>query len=286
MEPPAERRRPVPDRVASAVATLARLTVLVVTRAIDLCGRMVPEEIRVRLRERDLPWVVLGVVVGIGITLTVGATAASALVYDAVEDGEGLARVDRPVLDWVLTQRTRGRDEAVTWFTDLGSVRLMVPMTIVLAALLWWWWRRPTPAILMMVAGAGSVLMTVVGKHLVGRPRPALELAVPPYETSPAFPSGHALNSWVLWILVGYLVATRLPGRWPHVVVTTIAATLAVLMGLSRVYLGHHWLSDVLVGWTLGTAWLAVIITGHRVALAVRRSGRAGSAPATADAEL
>ena len=80
------------------------------------------------------------------------------------------------------------------------------------------------------------------------------------------------------WILIGYLVAVRTESRRRAVVVPVVAAVLAVAMGLSRVYLGHHWLTDVLIGWTLGTAWLVVIVTGHRLALTVRRwPGRSGA---------
>ncbi|WP_107705974.1 phosphatase PAP2 family protein [Nocardioides allogilvus] len=127
--------------------------------------------------------------------------------------------------------------------------------------------------------------MTVVGKHLVGRVRPPQELAVPPYESTPSFPSGHTLNSWVLWILIGYLVAVRTGSHRLAVVAPAVATVLAMAMGLSRVYLGHHWLTDVLVGWTLGAAWLAVIITGHRLALTVRRWTSDSSEAPEVDAE-
>ena len=238
---------------------------------LDLLRRLLPAGLRARLAERDLPWLVLLVIAVAGGALAVLATAASAELYDGVEEQEGLSALDRPVLDWVVTWRTTALDDAVTAYTDLGSTRFMVPIVLVAAGLLWWWWRRPTPAILLAIGAAGSLLMTVIGKHLVGRVRPPQDLAVPPYETSPSFPSGHTLNGWVLWILIGYLVAVRTTSRRLTVLAPLVAVLLALAMGLSRVYLGHHWLTDVLVGWTLGTAWLAVLVTGHRLALTTRR---------------
>jgi membrane-associated phospholipid phosphatase len=63
------------------------------------------------------------------------------------------------------------------------------------------------------------------------------------------------------------LAAVRPGSHRLTVAAPAVATVLAIAMGLSRVYLGHHWLTDVLVGWTLGAAWLAVIITCHRLAL-------------------
>ena len=254
-------------------SVLGAALVRVTGHLVDLAPRLLPAPLRSRLGG-ELPWLVLIITAGMGAALAVLATVASAELYDDVEDGEGLSRLDRPMLDWVRGWRTPWLDDAVTAFTDLGSTRLMVPIVLVAAGLLCWWWRRPTPAILLTIAAAGSVLMTVVGKDLVGRVRPPLALAVPPYETSPSFPSGHTLNSWVLWILIGYLIALRVSGRRWTWVAPIAAVLLATLMGFSRVYLGHHWLTDVLVGWALGTAWLALLVTGHRLALTTRRGQR------------
>ncbi|WP_367277707.1 phosphatase PAP2 family protein [uncultured Arthrobacter sp.] len=55
--------------------------------------------------------------------------------------------------------------------------------------------------------------------------------------------------------------------------IVALALVFAVTMGLSRVYLGHHWLTDVLVAWTIGIAWLAVVITAHRLFLTFRLLG-------------
>ncbi|MBJ7356182.1 phosphatase PAP2 family protein [Nocardioides sp.] len=251
----------------AAGVALVRATTWLVALAL----RLLPAGLRSRLADRELPWLVLLATTAVGGALAVLATAASAELYDGVEDGEGATALDRPVLDWVAGWRTPWLDDAVTAYTDLGGAHLMIPLVAVAAGALWWWWRRPTPAILLAIAAAGSLLMTVVGKQVVGRVRPPQELAVPPFESSPSFPSGHTLNSWVLWILIGYLVAVRTRSRWVAVVALAVATGLAMAMGLSRVYLGHHWLTDVLVGWTLGAAWLAVIVTGHRLALTVRR---------------
>ena len=160
-------------------------------------------------------------------------------------------------------------------FTQLGGVVGMTIIATTLTLAMTLLWRSRTPLVLMIIAVAGSLAMTAVGKAAVGRVRPPTAEAVPPFETSPSFPSGHTLNSTVIAGLVAYLVILRLRSRLAHVLAILLALGWAVAMGLSRVFLGHHWVTDVIVGWALGLAWLSCVITAHRLFLIVRRS-RAG----------
>ncbi len=206
--------------------------------------------------------------------LVTGLTAASAEIYDQVSDGGGgAAGLDRPVLDAALRLRSPGIDRAVTAYTDLGGP-VGMPLLAVLAVLVMSVaWRQWTPAVLMLAATAGSLTMTVAGKSLVGRTRPPLVDAVPPYESSPSFPSGHSLNAVVVAGVVAYLLVRRQRRAWARAATICAATTFAATMGLSRVFLGYHWLTDVLVAWTLGLAWLTVVVVTHRLFLTVRRRG-------------
>ncbi len=237
------------------------------------------DRLRTGLDERSIPIAVLLITAGIGVVVAGAFTVLSAEIYDAVAERDGVAGFDRPLLDWIVGWRTDTLNTVVTDYTNLGGTVAMPVIATVLAVALAVWWRRWTPVLLMAVAAGGSLLLTVLGKQAIGRARPPHDLAVPPFETSPSFPSGHTLNSWVIFLLVAYLVTCRVEARPWRLVVVTLAVVLAVAMGLSRVYLGHHWLTDVLVGWTLGSAWLIVVITAHRLALTVIRRR-----PDTADA--
>ena len=202
----------------------------------------------------------------------VGLTAAGAGVYDAVAEHDGVAGLDQPALDQAISEHT----DTNTRLFDPGLTHLGGPIGMTIIASLItivtvWRWRSRTPLILMLIAVAGSLTMTTVGKAVVGRARPPLGEAVPPYEYAFSFPSGHALNSTVIAGIVAYLFARRLDplrtedrrdhrGRW------------AVAMGLSRVFLGHHWLTDVMFGLLLGATWLALLITAHRLFLTIRRA--------------
>jgi undecaprenyl-diphosphatase len=225
----------------------------------------------VRLGRQITAHAVLYLTACIGGVLLLGLTAAGASVYDSVAEHDGLASFDRPTLDTAIGLRTATNDKVITWFTHLGGPLGMTIIAACVTTLMVVGWRSRTPLILMVIAVAGSLAMTIIGKIVVARARPPIADAVPPYETIPSLPSGHALNSTVIAGMIGYLLL-RLESRLARTLTIVAAASWAVAMGLSRVFLGHHWLTDVVFGWILGLAWLAVVITAHRLFLTVRRS--------------
>lgn len=210
----------------------------------------------------------------VGAVLITGMLLASAEVYESVEDANGVAAFDRPALDAAVELRTPANAEVVTIFTHLGGFFWMAIITAAITVTLAVIWRSKTPVVLMTIAVTGSLLMTRIGKEWVGRIRPPLTDAVPPFESSPSFPSGHTLNSTVIAGVLAYLVMRRLHSNGGRVLAVVVAITWAVAMGLSRVFLGHHWLTDVAIGWTLGIAWVAAVVTAHRLYLTVRRRDR------------
>ena len=186
-------------------------------------------------------------------------------VYEAVAEEDGVAVLDQPVLHAAQALRSPILDTSVTWLTNLGGTIGLPFLAAAAVAVLCRWQRSWTPLILTASAAAGSLLMTIAGKALVGRTRPPLSDAVPPYESSASFPSGHSLNSMVVAGTIAYLLFIHLDSRRARIITILVAAVFIVAVGLSRVYLGHHWLTDVLVAWSLGLAWLAILITVHQL---------------------
>lgn len=214
----------------------------------------------------------------------VALMVAAERIYDAVTQEDGVAGLDRPVLEAAIALRTPVSEAWVTAFTNLGRTVPMVVMGVVLTTVLFLRYRRRTIWVLMLVASAGGVLFTLVGKTLVGRNRPDPVFAVPPYEDSFSFPSGHTLNSTVVAGMLAYLVVWLAARTWSRVLAVAAATAWAVAMGLSRVFLGHHWLTDVMFAWLLGLGWLALLVTVHRVVLDRRgRDRHALDAPPDAD---
>lgn len=214
---------------------------------------------------------VLALTAAVGAVLVVLLTVATGEIYEAVQEGDGLAGLDRPVLDAALAARSPDLDAGLTSFTHLGGPLGMTVIAATITALMVWRWRSRTPLVLMLITVAGSLTATVVGKNEVGRLRPPRADAVPPYETSWSFPSGHALNSTAIAGMVAYLLLLHLQSRLARALTVVLAGVWAVAIGLSRVFLGHHWLTDVVVGWVIGLAWLAVVVTAHRLFLTVRQ---------------
>ncbi len=137
--------------------------------------------------------------------------------------------------------------------TALGSVTVLTLLVIlalaVLASL-----RRWAEALVVLVGAAGGVAISQGLKHLFLRERPdlvyrAVEAA------NPSFPSGHAMLSAVVFLTLGALAARFSRKRRLKALALGEAVFFSVLVGLSRIYLGVHWASDVLAGWCVGAAW-------------------------------
>lgn len=111
----------------------------------------------------------------------------------------------------------------------------------------------------LWVAGAvlsGSLAVTLL-KHLFGRPRPELIDHLVGTQTL-SFPSGHAANSALVYLTIAALASDHEPSRPARIYLLAVAIVLTLMIGLSRIYLGVHWPSDVLAGWTFGAAWALI----------------------------
>ncbi len=137
--------------------------------------------------------------------------------------------------------------------TLLGDPRGITVVAAVLALVLW---RRGHARLALYVVAArvGAIILSQGLKHLVDRARPVFEAPVAE-AFGPSFPSGHALGSSVFWTTYAVLLVPRV--RWPRLLLAG-AVLVAVLVSVSRVLLGVHYLSDVTGGLLLGLGWAAV----------------------------
>lgn len=220
------------------------------------------------------PYAAMWIVLAAGGLLVVGLAALAAEIYESVVETDGMAGVDGPLLAWAVEQRTPELSAGVTAFTDVGGTIGMPVLAVLVIAVLSRISRSWRPLILIGVAALGSLAMTIVGKNVIGRSRPDLADAVPPYESSPSFPSGHTLNSTAIVAVIAYLCCLEIDALLGRLAVIAACSLFVVLMGLSRVFLGHHWFTDVAAAWALGLAWAALVVLAHRVFHTVRRVRR------------
>lgn len=155
--------------------------------------------------------------------------------------------------------------------TDLGNAAVLAGLLLVVGVV--WWWRRRSWRPLWLLAGAwlGAWVLSGTVKELTHRARPPAGQAVGHW-SGYAFPSGHTTKATAVYGMLAALLAATTP-RWGRkVAVWTAAVVLAGLVGLSRLYLGAHWLTDVLGGLALGGAWLLVVLAATRTVDALHRA--------------
>ncbi|WP_430913131.1 phosphatase PAP2 family protein [Methylobacterium sp. sgz302541] len=211
----------------------------------------------------------------LGALLTL-STLGWAFFYLADEVGEGsTAALDRKIL---LSLRNpadlsdpigpRWLEETMRDITGLGSVFTIVFVTAAVASYLALT-RKHRVALLVIAAVGGGEIVSTVLKLFYHRPRPDLVPHGMEVFTA-SFPSGHAMMSAIAYLTLAILLARLNPERRVKALVLVIGVATTLLVGVSRVYLGVHWPSDVLAGWCVGAAWAALC---WFVALQLQRSG-------------
>ena len=170
-------------------------------------------------------------------------------------------------------------DPAVPWgpawvqemardFTALGGVAVLTLMTLAVTGYLLLA-RKRHAAVAVLVAVAGGLILSSLLKLGFDRPRPGL---VPhgSFVYTASFPSGHSMMAAVTYLTLGAMLARVQAGAAMKIYLLSVAVVLTMLVGVSRVYLGVHWPTDVAAGWAGGAAW-ALLCT-----LAMRRLQRSG----------
>jgi undecaprenyl-diphosphatase len=204
---------------------------------------------------------------------------AFAAILDAVREGDDIAAFDPRIHRWVVDHRTANLDHFFRGVTWAGSMTVLLPLVLGTIALLVWR-RHPALALAVAIATGGSLLTVGIMKAVVGRSRPPVADRIA-NAYGAAFPSGHSANVVAACGILAW-VATRFVHRtWLRAAIWTVAAVVALLVGVSRVYLGVHWPSDVLSGWIVGAAWVvaAIAITALIPALEYRRRTRHDARP-------
>jgi len=178
---------------------------------------------------------------------------------DEIHEQEAIA-FDEPILMFAHTMARQGFDDFFVFMSKIGYGWGVVPFDIALVLVLGLL-RKYREAVFAAVALGGSALLNIGAKLFFARDRPSLWESIAP-ETTYSFPSGHAMGSMTLACVL-VMLAWHTRWRWP---VLALMAPFVILVGLSRVYLGVHYPSDILAGWAVAMAWaVAAYLSVYRL---------------------
>ena len=221
------------------------------------------EESSTRKRSRWVDWIG-----GHELAILVGLAITSAAVWAFVELAGAVDAGGTQSMDDRLIRALRRADDPATpigpaWLpeigrdlTALGGIAVLVLVTaavtgfLVLAG-------KPAAAWLVVVATLGGLALSTALKHWFDRPRPELVPHLSHVATS-SFPSGHSMMAAVVYLTLGSLLGRFVEHRRLKFFFLAVAVGVTILVGCSRVYMGVHYPTDVLAGWTAGLAWASI----------------------------
>lgn len=208
--------------------------------------------------------VVLAVLLGVGLLLGRYAT------------GNDVGEADGSVARWFVAERTPTLDDVSKWVSMISDTFVVIVLAALAVAVMRLAFKRWRESLLIIAALVGEVVLFLVTTAVIERERPA----VPHLDEAPptsSFPSGHVAAAVCLYGAFAIIAWSRMrPGALRGLLITVLAA-LPLAIGVSRMYRGMHYLTDVVAGLTLGCAWLVISARGvHRAVL--RKDAGAGSA--------
>lgn len=179
-------------------------------------------------------------------------------VIDGYLDQDGLTVFDRPINQMIVQSRRpllnklmllvtlTGNWQMIVWGSLLGAILLIIAQK-----------RRYLVA--MLISNVSAILFINLAKNLIGRVRPPVENALI-LEHGFAFPSGHSYFAVAFYGLLTYFWVRHFHQKWARIGVFILGSTFILLLGISRIYLGVHWTTDVAAALSLSAAFLAVIV--------------------------
>jgi undecaprenyl-diphosphatase len=202
-------------------------------------------------------WKLSGTLLLVGFVAALVATSGLVELHDKILEAS-FEYWDHAIQSWVHGLTTPMLTQVMLGLSWMGSPFALVP-AVALAAGLLWWRRMKDDAVLVIAAAVGGVALNEVMKLYFKRLRPDLPWAFV-HEHSFSFPSGHSVLAMVMYGVIVYKTQDKLRSWWAKAALMVGALVMVVGIGVSRVYLGVHYPSDVAAGYFVGAVWLAAVI--------------------------
>ena len=215
-------------------------------------------------RTQPAPQIILRHTV-VGVILSVVFTVAFAQLFDFVQDhGKKVTPFDRSILYFMYGHRTHFLTVAATFLAHMGSPPVIAGLALASAIVGIFWHKVRGAAWTLPIAiiGAGVIIQGV--KLVIKRPRPSF-FAPLLHESGFSFPSGHSLIAMVVYGLLGYFALHLCRNAGARLAIRILTVLVVVFIGVSRVYVGVHYPTDVLAGWIAGIPWLIACLGLHEV---------------------
>jgi membrane-associated phospholipid phosphatase len=193
--------------------------------------------------------------VGLFVACYVALVAVWFAMGEIVMNTSAIASFDETVNDWWIDQRTPDRDAWAVWGAGLADTLVKIAVTALIAIAMWLAWKRWREPLMMVVPLVLEAAAFITVTHMVGRPRPENGLESSPVNSS--FPSGHVAAAAAYSALV-VIVFWHTRKVWVRAIVIVVAVLVPIVVAVSRMYQGMHFLSDVIAGAALGVASVAL----------------------------
>jgi len=169
--------------------------------------------------------------------------------------------LDLDVTQWVADHRAGWLSALMKVFSALGSWPALLVISLAVGG--WYLWRSRDwrPGADLLAALIGAIVLYRVIKAIIDRPRPGVAFQAVRVVAQSSYPSGHTTQATAVFAALALILLSS-RGRRAGLAIAWAAGLACVLVGLSRVYLGVHWTTDVLAGWALGLFWMATLVVG------------------------
>ncbi len=171
---------------------------------------------------------------------------------------EKLLLFDSAIISYIQGLESPGLTVVMEVFTTIGSVPVVLPLSLLVLLILYKLLRHRKELILFAAVMIGSPILNQLLKVFFQRARPDLNRLIEIGGYS--FPSGHAMNAFTLYGILTFLLWRHIPVRWGRTILLLFSTVFILAIGISRIYLGVHFPSDIIGGYLAASFWLAVSI--------------------------
>ncbi|MEH7336423.1 phosphatase PAP2 family protein [Neobacillus drentensis] len=183
----------------------------------------------------------------------IGFSLISLLISD-----QKIISFDRVVIQMIQDQESPGLTSVMKVFTFIGSASFVIILSLALMFFLYKVLHHRIELILFITAILGSACLNGILKNIFQRVRPDLHRLIEIGGYS--FPSGHAMSAFTVYGIITFLLWRHIPNKWGRSILIVFSIVMILSIGISRIYLGVHYPSDVIGGYFASGFWLAVLI--------------------------